>query len=153
MTGDRGVGFGALRQQFADASQPIIAGEHGPVVVVADAAQERFGRCVEADERAAARQRFAVRRTHDGAAADRDNQPGRCAQLLADRRLDGAESRFAILGEDGGDGLAGAFDNDVVQINEGAADARRDLLAGHGLAGAHEAGEDDVGAWKLEVGG
>ena len=76
---------------------------------------------------------------------DRDHQPGRCAHLLADRRLDGPEGRFAILGEDGWDRLAGALDDDVVQIDEGTAQARCDFLAGHGLAGAHEAGEDDVG--------
>ena len=144
MSGDRGVGFGALRQQPVDAGQSISAGEHGPVVVVADAAQERFGRCIEADERAAAGQRVAVRGVDGGASADRDHQPGRCAQLLADRRLDGSESGFAILGEDGRDRLAGALDDDVVQIDEGTAQARGDLLAGHGLAGAHEAGEDDI---------
>ena len=130
--GNRGVGFGALRQQPVDAGQPISAGKHGPVVVVADAAQERFGRCVEADERAAAGQRVAVRRVDGGASADRDHQPGRSAQLLADRRLDGSESRFAILGEDGRDRLAGALDDDVVQIDEGPAQPRRDL-AGRSL--------------------
>ena len=72
----------------------------------------------------------------------------------AERRGEGlglelAEVGFAVGGEDGGDGEAGAGLDEGVEVEELPAEAGGEQAADGGLAGAHEAGEDDA----AEVGG
>ena len=76
---------------------------------------------------------------------------GECAGECAG--LEPAEMRLAEGGEDLGDGDAGEIGNEVVEIEEGPAEMRGEVAADGGLAGAHEAGEDDTGDGEGQGGG
>jgi hypothetical protein len=78
--------------------------------------------------------RAAAQREDDVVAAE-----GGCERL----RLDMAEVRLAVRGEDGGNGHGGAGFNEGVEVEEVPAEACREEAAGRGLAGAHEAGENE----------
>ena len=59
-------------------------------------------------------------------------------------RLKLAEVGFAVGGEDGGDGEAGAGLDVGVEVEELPAEAGGEQAADGGFAGAHEAGEDEA---------
>ena len=148
----RGIGLRAGGQQFTDARHAIRAGQHGPIVAPAHALQDGFEVGFQADHRAARGQRLTVGWIDHSAAARGDHKAGRRGHLTADRGFQRPESRLAILREDLRDGFAGALHDQIVQVNERTSRTRRHFAADSGLAGAHEAGEDDVGDWKLVAG-
>jgi len=76
VVGDLGVGDAAGGEQLTQAGGGVIAPQHGPAVVAAQAAGQLIGFRVEADDhRAAALERLAVGGVHQSAAAGGDHQP------------------------------------------------------------------------------
>ncbi len=142
---DGGIRSGALGEQFFDAGQTVGAVQQRAAGVIANAADERLRRRIQADQRAARRQSFPVGGAEHRAAADRDHQARGCSQLAAERRLQRPECRLTILREDVRDGFPRPRHDQIVQINEAAAHPRGYLATDAGLARAHEAGEGDVG--------
>ena len=140
----RGIGLGAGGQQVTDARHAIRAGQHGPIVAPAHALEDGFEIGLQADHRAARGQRLTVGWIDHSAAARGDHEAGRRGHLTADRGFQRPESRLAILREDLRDGFAGALHDQIVQVNERTSQPCRHFAADSGLAGAHEAGEDDI---------
>ena len=86
---------------------------------------------------------------HDLRGPESPSAEGEHARLLRGQQVeDGAalgvtEGRLAVLGEVVRDGHPEALDQRGVAVDEGQAGARRQLAPDGGLAGAHEADEDD----------
>ena len=144
----RGVGLRAGGQQFTDARHAIRAGQHGPIVAPAHALEDGFEIGLQADHRAARGQRLTVGWIDHSAAARGDHEAGRRGHLTANRGFQRPESRLAILREDLRDGFARALHDQIVQVNERTSQPCRHFAADSGLAGAHEAGQDDIG-WRV----
>ena len=83
------------------------------------------------------------------AAAEREDDVAAAEGGGEGLRLELAEVGFAVGGEDGGDGEAGAGFDVGVEVEEVPAEAIGEQAADGGFAGAHESGEDEA----AEVGG
>src|ERR1700721_2324714 len=80
-----------------------------------------------------------------GAAAQGQDERGASQQVGDDLVLEGTEGRLAVLGEDLRDRAAGPLLDDLVAVGERESQALGEQLPDGGLAGAHEADQDDPG--------
>jgi hypothetical protein len=80
-----------------------------------------------------------------GTAAQRQDQGGTVEQFGDDLVLEGAEGGLAVRGEDLLDPAARALLDHLVAVREGEPEALGEQVPDGGLAGAHEADQDDHG--------
>ena len=136
----------AVVEEGADGVLGVVIVEEGAVAVAGGAAEDFLGGDDEPDDVAELAEEEAVFGAFDDAAAGGDD----LALLffveegLEDGAFVVAEGGFALGGEDFGDGVAGALDDEVVGIDEGVVEDVGEFAADGGLAGAHEANEDNV---------
>ena len=140
----RAVGRGPLFHQRSDALRAVGGRQQGAV----GGHQQPLGNFVragsQADDHTAAAHQLAIARRNQRAAAGRDDYTVLLRQFQAQLGLHGAKSRLAILGEDRADLLAGLALDHLIHVDEDAPQPLGYGFADHGLAGAHESGENDV---------
>ena len=146
LVGDGAVGQATLVQQVADALAALLgrALHERAIVGGSQPRQDALLVGMQADNGACSGQRIAALLIDQRAAARADDQLVLSGEFLAELRLGDAEGFLAIVAENLGNRLAEAFHQNIVHVHKAAAQARAQQPAGRCLAGAHEAGEDDI---------
>ncbi len=137
---------GALLVEARQCGQRVAMGQQGPLGAAGDAAEQgRQGAAQPDRDRAFAHQPAGARIDH-GAAAGGDHRLGPGDQARDHAALACAELGLAVAGEDFRHRAAGGALDLVVGVDEGEAEADRELAADRGLAGSHQAHEDQRAA-------
>ncbi len=135
----------AFGEQFGDDPPGVVAVEQRAVsrAVAEHAIQDDADGRRQAEDATGAPKSRSILGIEQQPPARSDDQPGSVSQISSDMALDGAERRFALLGEDDGDGPVVSFDQligvEKVKPNEVSQDA-----ADGGFAGPHETREHDI---------
>jgi len=135
--------------QLTDAAQGVRRGQEGAgnriaLELRAQAPEDGLWPGFQTDDETTLGHEAAILSGQDSSSAGGDNRLGVGAELAQDGVLQRSEVLFAVVAEDGRDGLAGRLDDGVVAVDGLPAQALG-YQAGHlALASAREAGEDDA---------
>ncbi len=133
----------ALAVEFLEGATGDGGLEEGAFAVF-NALVEMVGGGVEPDDGADLREESAVLFDGDDAATGGDDEPDTSDEALQHFAFERAEMVFAVLLENGVDGLSGFLRDEGVGVDEGEAGEGRQDPADAGFAGSHESDEDQV---------